>query len=187
MNPGISTPGPERFFLAKMSLRIQAPKHDHIPTLPIYYHALQATQFLLAIIILGFAVYGVAYHSPFGTSGFMLFVSAATITVLTYSSLTLCKFPAWYNRFAVLLLECLLVVYWLSAFAALAAWTAGFDWVAQPVCGVVAGEASYCLKKRGMGAGPVLDMMRKGATGYGGLRRYRDTMAAAASLGALEL
>lgn len=176
MIPGISTKGPSKLKakLEKLQVpRIRIPKHDHVPHVPIYFQYLNVLQLVLSIVILGLTAAAVdSIHYSRSVPGFALFVSIVTIVVIAYRWLALFRLPALYNRLAVLILECLLLVWWLSAFASLAAWSAGLAWLDSPVCSVDRNGNRYCIYKR--------------AQIWNG-RKYRDLIAAAASIGALQL
>ncbi len=104
------------------------------------YQKLQILPPLSAIAILGLTAYGFDYPYFFGTGGFALLVSVTSIIVLAYSFAPLFRFLALYNLVAVLLLECLLYLFALSAFAALAALTAAIDWISSSLCNFVDGN-----------------------------------------------
>lgn len=163
----------DRFHFSPRDMRFRIPKHDHVPALPIISHILPAFQFLLAIIILALAATTIA-RTPWSHNipNFALFVSLVTIVVLRYRVVAVLRFPVLYNRIAVLVLECLLVVWWLSAFAGLAAWGAAVRWLDEPVCTINSSGDRYCISKR--------------AGEFSG-KQYRGIVAAAASLGVVEL
>lgn len=56
-------------------------------------------------------------------------MTIASFIILGYYLLSTLKFPAAYNRWAVLVLECFAVVWWLACWANLAAWAAAFSFV----------------------------------------------------------
>jgi hypothetical protein len=153
-------------------MRLRIPKHDHVPSLPVIHRVLGVIQLLLASIVLALAATTIA-RTPWshGIPNFALFVSLVTIVVLTYRAMAVLRYPALYNRIAVLVLECFLVVWWLSAFAGLAAWSAAVRWLDEPVCTVDRSGERLCITKR---------------ADFGG-KKYRGIVAAAASLGAVEL
>lgn len=153
--------------------RLRIPKHDHIPSLPFVSHILVAFQFLLAVIILALVATTIA-RTPWlhNIPNFALFVSLVTIVALAYRAVAALRYPVLCNRIAVLVLECLLVVWWFSAFAGLAAWSAAVRWLDNPVCSINSSGNRFCISKR--------------AGEFSG-KHYRGIVAAAASLGAVEL
>lgn len=151
-----------------MNLRFRIPKHDHIPVVPLYSHYLSILQFTLATLTLGLIAATLSHiHDSRGIPGFVLFVSPATMIVLMYRNPALFRFAAMYNHVAVRSLECLLVMWWLAVFAALATWSAGHPWVGGTMCGIDANGKRYCVFKRcdGKGAGPRCLARRSGGFG----------------------
>ena len=118
---------------------------------------------------------------------FALFVATCTFVIIAWRVLAVLKYPVLYNRLAVLILEIVLVAWWLTAFAGLATWSARYAWLEVPVCTVDATGRRYCIYRRDPGQLFVVER----AAGVGGLgvngKRYRDMIAAAASLSALQL
>ena len=49
--------------------------------------------------------------------------------MFAYYSITLCSKPEWYNLWAILALEVLGVIFWLTSFALCAEWTSAFNHV----------------------------------------------------------
>ena len=97
----------------------------------------------------------------------------ATLFVIAYSLLALFALPNFHNRIVVLALESILLVAWLASFADLASWAAAFA-ILNPVC-TISNGISYCVLKR-----MALDKRSRP------WESYRDALAAAAGLGALE-
>ena len=91
----------------------------------------------------------------------------ATFVICTWYIVSVIKSPSAYNGIAVLVLECFLVVWWLSAWGTLAAWAAAYSFV-DYVCFDV-----NCYKKRGVTQ-----------TSW---ESYRNAIAASAAIGAVDL
>jgi hypothetical protein len=178
--------GQQKSMASIMHLLLNPPLHDHIPLVPPYFHILRLAQIVIALLVLSLAAYavsGVAY----GGGGYAIFVSLATLILLTYSLATTFKFPRFYNRIAVLVLECLAVVWWLAVWTSLAAWASLYNVAAHYYGDYAAGGAvgsgdvscgsrnsvDYCVAKR--------------STGTGHLKSLRNALAVAAAFGAVEL
>ncbi|KAF9878592.1 integral membrane protein [Colletotrichum karsti] len=92
---------------------------EHVPLYPRGFIALRIVQLVLALIITGLCAFG-AYAAPTPGNCLMLFVAVATVIVTTWLIVAKYGAPKAYNYWAVLALDCFLVVFWLCAFALLA-------------------------------------------------------------------
>jgi hypothetical protein len=111
--------------------------------------------------------------------------SIATFVVIGYYLLSTIKFPQFYNRIAVLVLECFMVVWWLACWANLAAWAAAYTAIDTSFASsgtVTTGSGgTYCYN------GVCVKSKRELAKRSLNWRAYRGALAAAAGIGALNL
>ncbi|KAF2093585.1 hypothetical protein NA57DRAFT_81087 [Rhizodiscina lignyota] len=103
-------------------------ERDHIVQVPPFFFFLRIAQAVLTLVVFILACYGLSFSTwVFGGNGYALFVSLASFVILGYYLLTTLKFPSAYNRWAVLVLECFAVIWWLACWADLAAWAAAYS------------------------------------------------------------
>ncbi|KAK4155526.1 hypothetical protein C8A00DRAFT_13459 [Chaetomidium leptoderma] len=96
------------------------PGREHIPIYPKGFVAIRIVQLVLAVLVLGLAAYGVS-EIAFDGNCFILSVALMTLISSIYHLVVRFSAPAGYNYWAILGLDILLVVMWLSSFALLAA------------------------------------------------------------------
>jgi hypothetical protein len=83
---------------------------------------LRVTQGVLAFIVLGVAAYVVdGYDGAVDAANFLVFDSVWTFIALGYVVVTPMFFPNFHNRWAVLGVEAITMVFWFAGFVALAA------------------------------------------------------------------
>ncbi|OCK77649.1 hypothetical protein K432DRAFT_427851 [Lepidopterella palustris CBS 459.81] len=140
-------------------------RRDHIVAVPPFFIFIIIAQIIVAIAVLGLAAYGATFDDWFGGNGFAIFCAIATFIINGYYLLTTLALPMAYNCWAFLVLECFLVVWWLSCWADLASWAAAYSFGLE-TCYVDVDNNFVCV-----------------GNDY---KKYRDVMAAAAGIGALE-
>ncbi|KAJ1330929.1 membrane-associating domain-containing protein [Microdochium nivale] len=96
------------------------PGKEHIPRHPRGFVVLRALQLLFAIICLGLSAYVVSVLS-FSSTALMIFVCIVTLVMSIYNIVALTKAHKLYNYWAVLAFDIFLFVFWLVAFAWVAA------------------------------------------------------------------
>jgi len=131
---------------------------------------LRIAQFALAIILLGLTAYGVTFIAFDGDS-LMLFTSLATMIIVGYILASEMLVTGLYNYWAILGLDIFAMIFWLISFALLASEVAAFSII--DYC-----YGYYCYKKRDFS-----DLSKRATTNP---HTYRNAMAAASGLGALE-
>jgi len=102
----------------------------HIPRQPFWLFIVRFFQLFLALIILALSAWaggGIGFwYAGFGVA---IFAFVWTLLFITYIQLSTFFLPSFYNKYIHLVLECLTVIFWLAAWAALAAvaavWTLG--------------------------------------------------------------
>ncbi|KAK0730424.1 hypothetical protein B0H67DRAFT_561659 [Lasiosphaeris hirsuta] len=100
-------------------LNNSAPGREHIPVYPKGFMALRIVQLVFAIIVMGLAAYSASWLP---TSGNIYIIVVALFTFVTsgYHLASNFKAPNLYNYWAVLGLDCFMVLMWLTSFALLA-------------------------------------------------------------------
>ncbi|KAH8899372.1 hypothetical protein GQ53DRAFT_836425 [Thozetella sp. PMI_491] len=99
---------------------VRAEGREHIPLLPKGFFAIRIIQLVFTLIILALSAYGVSISSASGIV-FILVVALMTLITSIYHIVAETGAPKLYNYWAVMSLDILLVIMWLSAFALLAA------------------------------------------------------------------
>ncbi|RFU29214.1 hypothetical protein B7463_g7115, partial [Scytalidium lignicola] len=152
-----------------------------IITLPKWTYALRGLQIFFSIVVLGLSAYGV-YWLHFSSWGFAIFTCIATWIMLTYILVVnlVESSRGAYNYWAVLALEVVSVIFWLSAMAALAATRATFTVPTTINECVHTDNGGVCDKKR-----DVSGNLYKRA--YVATDSYLDMMSAAAGISAIEM
>lgn len=124
----------------------------HIPAQPLWLFIVRCFQFLLALIILALSAWAGGtigfFYAGFGVG---IFAFVWTLLFLIYIEVSTFFAPVAYNKYIHLVLECLAVIFWLSAFASLATiatlstLTSGLTTpgLTSPVC-----VGNYCVDKR---------------------------------------
>ena len=130
---------------------------------------LRVAQFALAVIILIFVAVPTHYWGGYDAFGVSLFTSIATFIIVPYYVVTASISTKFYNRWAVLGLDILGVVFWLVSFSLLADWAANSHYSYY--------YDYYWWKKRDLS-------LAKRTNSYSA---SRDLAATAAALGAVEL
>jgi len=151
----------------------------HLLPFPIWMIVLRAAQLVLAIIILGFAAYGVNYY-PF-SGGFegvdlTMYTTIQTLITVVYIFLATFAFSGLlYNYWAILGLDMLGVFFWLVSFALLASEVANLKSELDSVTRCAYEIDGVCVYKRAM--------LQKRDTTF---NTYYHNTGAAAGLGAVE-
>jgi hypothetical protein len=146
-------------------------RRDHIVPVPPFFLVLRCIQMVLALVVLGLSAYGLSGFAVLGGASFSIFVALVTMIIGGWYLLSSRQIPALYHKVAVLVLECFLLIWWLAAWADLAAWAGGYDFYAVTTSSVCA--YGYCAP------------FKKRAVDVNSWENYRNAMAAAAGIGAL--
>jgi hypothetical protein len=101
----------------------------HIPKQPFWLFIVRFVQVFLALIILALSAWaggGIGFwYAGFGVA---IFAFVWTLLFIKYIQLSTFYLPTAYNKYIHLVLECLTVIFWLAAWAALAAVAAVWSW-----------------------------------------------------------
>ncbi|KAK3336632.1 hypothetical protein B0T19DRAFT_437373 [Cercophora scortea] len=98
---------------------------EHIPIYPNGFIALRIVQLVFAVIVIGLAAFGI-YYLAFDGDCFILAVGIMTLITSIYHIVAWFGAPNIFNYWAVLSLDILLLIMWLSSFALLASQVAWF-------------------------------------------------------------
>ncbi|KXJ96161.1 hypothetical protein Micbo1qcDRAFT_231265 [Microdochium bolleyi] len=93
---------------------------EHIPSHPKGFIVLRILQLVFCLICIGLAGF-VLSVIPYSSTAFMIFVCVVTLVMSIYNIVALTSAPKLYNYWAVLAFEIFLFVFWLIAFAWVAA------------------------------------------------------------------
>ncbi|KAK3721976.1 hypothetical protein LTR37_002792 [Vermiconidia calcicola] len=90
--------------------------NDHIVQLPKAIWIIKIVQTVIAVLVLAFSAFEVAVY-PNSVSGYDIFVALYTIAILVYYFVALHGSTKIYNWIALLVLECVAVIFWLCVWA----------------------------------------------------------------------
>ena len=96
----------------------------HIVSLPPYTFRLRLAQIVIAALILILNIVSTAVLGGYGALGYGIFTPIATGVIVVYWYYGNYRRPQYYNRWAILILDCFAVVWWLSMWSVLAQWAA---------------------------------------------------------------
>lgn len=101
---------------------------------------LRIVQGILALIVLGVDSYVVHFYRSNGfrapsQAGFVVFVCVWSFLALLYLGLAPTYSPDWHNKWAVVGVEGLSVIFWFAGFVAIAAWLGDLTFCYGTVCG----------------------------------------------------
>ena len=91
--------------------------------LPAYFFSLRLAQIIIAILVLIVDIVSTAVLASYGAISFGIFTPIATCIIVVYWYYANRVRPQYYNRWAILILECFAVVWWLSLWSALASYS----------------------------------------------------------------
>ncbi|KAH7034651.1 uncharacterized protein B0I36DRAFT_82808 [Microdochium trichocladiopsis] len=117
--PAAAQPAPVTMIVPKYSAD-REPGMEHIPRHPKGFVAIRIIQLLFCVICIGLSGYILAV-AAFPAAGFMIFVCVVTLIMSIYNIVALTKAHKLYNYWAVLAFEIFLFIFWLVAFAYMAA------------------------------------------------------------------
>jgi len=119
----------------------------HIPRQPFWLFIVRFFQLFLSLIILALSAWaggGIGFwYAGFGVA---IFAFVWTLLFIGYIQLSTFFLPTAYNKYIHLVLECLTVIFWLSAWASLAAVAAVWSWGNIYGDGYVCGVYYYCRR-----------------------------------------
>jgi hypothetical protein len=96
-----------------------------IIALPAYTFRLRLAQIIIAILVLILNIISTAIVlGGYGALGYGIFTPIATCVIVAYWYYANYRRPQHYNRWAILVLDCFAVVWWLSLWSVLAQWAA---------------------------------------------------------------
>jgi hypothetical protein len=95
-----------------------------IIALPPYTFRLRLSQIIIAILILILDIISTIIFGGYGALGYGIFTPIATCAIVAYWYYANYPAPQYYNRWAILILDCFAVVWWLSLWSVLAQWAA---------------------------------------------------------------
>lgn len=95
-----------------------------IVALPTYTFRLRLSQFIITVFVLILNIISTAIYGGYGALGYGIFTPIATCVIVGYWYYATYHNPQCYNRWAILVLDCFSVVWWLSLWSVLASWAA---------------------------------------------------------------
>jgi len=95
-----------------------------IIALPAYIFRVRIAQFIIAVAVLILNIVSTAILGGYGVLGYGIFTPIATCVIVAYWYYANYPRPQYYNRWAILVLDCFAVVWWLSMWSVLAQWAA---------------------------------------------------------------
>jgi hypothetical protein len=98
--------------------------NKQIITLPAYTFRIRLSQIIIAIVILILNIISTIILGGYGALSFGIFTPIATCVIVAYWYYANYPRPQYYNRWAILILDCFAVTWWLSLWSALAQWAA---------------------------------------------------------------
>lgn len=93
-----------------------------ILTLPTYTFRLRLAQIIIAVLVLILNIISTILFGGYGTLGYGIFTPIATCVIIAYWYYATYRSPPHYNRWAILVLDCISVVWWLALWSVLAQW-----------------------------------------------------------------
>jgi hypothetical protein len=98
--------------------------NKQIIALPAYAFRLRLSQIIIAIVILILNVISIIMLGGYGALSYGIFTPIATCVIVAYWYYASYPRPQYYNRWAILVLDCFAVIWWLSMWSVLAQWAA---------------------------------------------------------------
>ena len=100
-----------------------------ILALPAYTFRLRLSQIIIAILVLILNIISTVILGGYGVFGYGIFTPIATCVIVVYWYYANYRRPQHYNRWAILVLDCFAVVWWLSMWSVLAQWAAAIGFL----------------------------------------------------------
>lgn len=100
--------------------------HSHIPDIPAWFGIIRIIQAFFALLTLALSAFCIDRLGSWSGFGMNIFTSIFTFLYLAYIFVTAFKLHHGYNYIAVLVLEALLFIFWLTTFALLAELASAF-------------------------------------------------------------
>jgi len=99
--------------------------NTQIIALPAFTFRLRLAQIIIAIVVLILNIVSTAIIlGGYGALGYGIFTPIATCVIVAYWYYASYRGAQYYNRWAILILDCFAVVWWLSLWSVLAQWAA---------------------------------------------------------------
>jgi hypothetical protein len=95
-----------------------------IIALPAYVFRVRLAQFIIAIVVLILNIVSTAILGGYGVLGYGIFTPIATCIIVAYWYQANHSRQQYYNRWVILIIDCLAVIWWLSLWSVLAQWAA---------------------------------------------------------------
>ena len=95
-----------------------------IIALPAYIFRVRIAQFIIAVAVLILNIVSTAVLGGYGVLGYGIFTPIATCVIVAYWYQANHSRQQYYNRWVVLIVDCLAVIWWLSLWSVLAQWAA---------------------------------------------------------------
>ena len=96
--------------------------------LPPYTFRLRLAQFIIAILVLILDIIATAIFFS-GALGYGIFTPLATCIIVGYWYYATYRNKQYYNRWAILILECFSVIWWLSLWSVMAQWASALGFI----------------------------------------------------------
>jgi len=100
-----------------------------IIALPAYTFRVRVAQIIIAIVILILNIVSTIILGGYGALGYGIFTPIATCIIVAYWYHANHSGSQYYNRWAILILDCFAVVWWLSLWSVLAQWAAAIAFI----------------------------------------------------------
>ena len=97
---------------------------NQIIALPAYTFRVRLAQIIIAILVLILNIVSIAILGGYGVFGYGIFTPIATCIIVGYWYNASYSRAQYYNRWAILVLDCFAVIWWLSMWSVLAQWAA---------------------------------------------------------------
>jgi hypothetical protein len=98
--------------------------NKQIIALPAYTFRLRLSQIIIAIVILILNIISTIMLGGYGALSYGIYTPIATCVIVAHWYYANYRCPQYYNRWAILVLDCFAVIWWLSMWSVLAQWAA---------------------------------------------------------------
>ena len=95
-----------------------------ILALPTYTFRLRLSQIIIAVLVLILDIISTIIFGGYGALGYGIFTPIATCVIIAFWYHATYRSPQHYNRWAILVLDCIAVIWWLALWSVLAQWAA---------------------------------------------------------------
>jgi hypothetical protein len=96
--------------------------NKQIIALPAYTFRLRLAQIIIAIVILILNIISTVIFGGYGTLSFGIYTPISTCVIVAHWYHANYTRPQYYNRWAILILDCFAVIWWLALWSLLALW-----------------------------------------------------------------